>query len=91
MSPIAIVWLRFLMGVMILGIAVILRGQFALPAIKAQLAETLKPLPHNLGMLGMPNPQRSKVVESRISFRAGRGADIHPLGFVSVLTCLPYE
>ena len=30
-SPIAIVWLRFLMGVIILGIAVILRKQFALP------------------------------------------------------------
>src|SRR5687767_2045231 len=30
-SPIAIVWLRFLMGVIILGVAVFLRGQFALP------------------------------------------------------------
>ena len=30
-SPITIVWLRFLMGVMILGMAVYLRGQFALP------------------------------------------------------------
>lgn len=30
-SPITIVWLRFLMGVIILGIAVILRSQFALP------------------------------------------------------------
>jgi drug/metabolite transporter (DMT)-like permease len=30
-SPITIVWLRFLMGVIILGIAVILRKQFALP------------------------------------------------------------
>jgi drug/metabolite transporter (DMT)-like permease len=30
-SPITIVWLRFLMGVIILGIAVILRRQFALP------------------------------------------------------------
>jgi len=30
-SPITIVWLRFLMGVIILGIAVYLRGQFALP------------------------------------------------------------
>jgi len=31
LSPITIVWLRFLMGVVILGIAVILRKQFALP------------------------------------------------------------
>jgi len=30
-SPITIVWLRFLMGVVILGIAVILRKQFAVP------------------------------------------------------------
>ena len=30
-SPITIVWLRFLMGVIILGIAVALRKQFALP------------------------------------------------------------
>jgi drug/metabolite transporter (DMT)-like permease len=30
-SPITIVWLRFLMGVVILGIAVVLRKQFALP------------------------------------------------------------
>ena len=30
-SPIAIVWLRFSMGVLILGIAVSLRGQFSLP------------------------------------------------------------
>jgi drug/metabolite transporter (DMT)-like permease len=30
-SPITIVWLRFLMGVIILGMAVYLRGQFALP------------------------------------------------------------
>jgi drug/metabolite transporter (DMT)-like permease len=30
-SPITVVWLRFLMGVVILGIAVILRKQFALP------------------------------------------------------------
>jgi drug/metabolite transporter (DMT)-like permease len=30
-SPIAIVWLRFLMGVVILGLAVILRRQFTLP------------------------------------------------------------
>ena len=30
-SPITIVWLRFLMGVMILGMAVYLRGQFARP------------------------------------------------------------
>jgi drug/metabolite transporter (DMT)-like permease len=30
-SPITIVWLRFLMGVIILGMAVIMRGQFALP------------------------------------------------------------
>jgi drug/metabolite transporter (DMT)-like permease len=30
-SPITIVWLRFLMGVLILGMAVYLRGQFALP------------------------------------------------------------
>jgi drug/metabolite transporter (DMT)-like permease len=30
-SPITIVWLRFLMGVLILGLAVYLRGQFALP------------------------------------------------------------
>ena len=30
-SPITIVWLRFLLGVVILGIAVILRKQFALP------------------------------------------------------------
>ena len=30
-SPITIVWLRFLMGVVILGMAVILRKQFALP------------------------------------------------------------
>src|SRR5215216_434959 len=33
-SPITIVWLRFLMGVMILGMAVYLRGQFALPERK---------------------------------------------------------
>ncbi|HXF86543.1 MAG TPA: DMT family transporter [Anaerolineales bacterium] len=31
-SPIAIVWLRFTMGVVILGVAVVLRRQFALPA-----------------------------------------------------------
>ena len=31
LSPITIVWLRFLMGVVILGITVILRKQFALP------------------------------------------------------------
>jgi drug/metabolite transporter (DMT)-like permease len=31
-SPITIVWLRFLMGVMILGAAVLLQKQFALPA-----------------------------------------------------------
>lgn len=30
-SPITIVWLRFLMGVIVLGLAVFLRGQFALP------------------------------------------------------------
>lgn len=30
-SPIAIVWLRFLMGVVILGVAVAMRGQFSLP------------------------------------------------------------
>lgn len=30
-SPISIVWLRFLMGVLILGLAVILRSQFTLP------------------------------------------------------------
>jgi len=30
-SPISIVWLRFLMGVIVLGMAVFLRGQFALP------------------------------------------------------------
>ena len=30
-SPISLVWLRFLMGVIVLGIAVFLRGQFALP------------------------------------------------------------
>jgi drug/metabolite transporter (DMT)-like permease len=30
-SPLSIVWLRFLMGVIILGVAVFLRGQFALP------------------------------------------------------------
>lgn len=30
-SPITIVWLRFLMGVIVLGMAVFLRGQFALP------------------------------------------------------------
>jgi drug/metabolite transporter (DMT)-like permease len=30
-SPITIVWLRFLMGVLILGITVVIRGQFALP------------------------------------------------------------
>jgi len=30
-SPVTIVWLRFLMGVIILGIAVLLRKQFALP------------------------------------------------------------
>ena len=30
-SPISIVWLRFLIGVVILGIAVLLRGQFSLP------------------------------------------------------------
>jgi drug/metabolite transporter (DMT)-like permease len=30
-SPIAIVWLRFTMGIIILGIAVALRKQFALP------------------------------------------------------------
>lgn len=33
-SPITIVWLRFLMGVIILGMAVWLRGQFALPGKK---------------------------------------------------------
>jgi drug/metabolite transporter (DMT)-like permease len=30
-SPVTVVWLRFLMGVIILGAAVIVRGQFALP------------------------------------------------------------
>jgi drug/metabolite transporter (DMT)-like permease len=30
-SPVTIVWLRFFMGVIILGLAVFLRGQFALP------------------------------------------------------------
>ena len=33
-SPITIVWLRFLMGVLILGLTVILQKQFALPARK---------------------------------------------------------
>ena len=33
-SPVSIVWLRFLMGVVILGIAVVLRGQLTLPAKK---------------------------------------------------------
>jgi drug/metabolite transporter (DMT)-like permease len=33
-SPIAIVWLRFLMGVVILGLTVVLRKQFTLPAQK---------------------------------------------------------
>ena len=33
-SPITIVWLRFLMGVLILGIAVILRKQFTVPKQK---------------------------------------------------------
>ena len=34
LSPITIVWLRFLMGVMILGLVVFLRGQFSLPEKK---------------------------------------------------------
>ena len=33
-SPITIVWLRFLMGVLILGLTVILQKQLALPAKK---------------------------------------------------------
>lgn len=33
-SPVTVVWLRFLMGVIILGLAVIIRGQFALPGWK---------------------------------------------------------
>ena len=31
LSPVTIVWLRFLMGVIILGLAVVMRGQFAWP------------------------------------------------------------
>ncbi len=31
-SPVTVVWLRFAMGVIVLGIAVVLRNQFALPA-----------------------------------------------------------
>src|SRR5215208_3336899 len=33
-SPISIIWLRFLMGVVILGLTVVLRKQFSLPAKK---------------------------------------------------------
>lgn len=33
-SPVTVVWLRFAMGVVILGIAVLLRGQFSLPRRK---------------------------------------------------------
>jgi drug/metabolite transporter (DMT)-like permease len=33
-SPVTVVWLRFAMGVLILGVAVIARGQFALPGWK---------------------------------------------------------
>ena len=36
-SPVTVVWLRFAMGVVILGIAVILRNQFTLPARKELL------------------------------------------------------
>ena len=32
-SPIATVWLRFTIGVVILGVAVVIRGQFSLPEI----------------------------------------------------------
>lgn len=31
LAPVTIVWMRFLMGVIILGMAVVMRGQFALP------------------------------------------------------------
>ncbi len=33
-SPVTVVWLRFSMGVIILGLAVVIRGQFALPGWK---------------------------------------------------------
>ncbi len=46
-SPVTVVWLRFLMGVVILGIAVILRRQFALPDKKEWLYFAL------LGFLGI--------------------------------------
>jgi len=36
-SPVSVVWLRFLMGVIILGVAVVLRRQFALPDWKGLL------------------------------------------------------
>jgi drug/metabolite transporter (DMT)-like permease len=46
-SPISIVWLRFLMGVIILGVAVVLRRQFALPDKKEWIYFAL------LGFLGI--------------------------------------
>ena len=46
-SPISIVWLRFLMGVLILGLAVILRSQFTLPDKKEWVYFAL------LGFLGI--------------------------------------
>ncbi len=33
-SPVTVVWLRFAMGTLILGAAVVLRGQFAIPGLK---------------------------------------------------------
>ena len=46
-SPIAIVWLRFLMGLVILGLTVVLRKQFTLPAQKEWVYFAL------LGFLGI--------------------------------------
>jgi hypothetical protein len=41
-TPITVVWLRFAMGVVILGLAVTLRGQFSKTALP-----TLRPPAHN--------------------------------------------
>ncbi|MBU0510406.1 MAG: DMT family transporter [Chloroflexi bacterium] len=46
-SPVTVVWLRFAMGVVILGGAVLLRGQFALPSLKDALYFAL------LGFIGI--------------------------------------
>jgi len=46
-SPVSVVWLRFLMGVVILGLAVVLRRQFAVPNWKNALYLAL------LGFLGI--------------------------------------